>query len=75
YSAMKSARALGFATSCQLHHLLGRDLLSFNESPRVLSDCLASLANQDYLGVLRVYVVDDGSRNRDAVVAEQIVYA
>ncbi|MGO7793025.1 hypothetical protein ACC703_37185, partial [Rhizobium ruizarguesonis] len=25
YSAMKSARALGFATSCQLHHLLGRD--------------------------------------------------
>ncbi|AHF88076.1 N-acetylglucosaminyltransferase (plasmid) [Rhizobium leguminosarum bv. trifolii WSM1689] len=48
---------------------------SFNESPRILSDCLASLANQDYPGVLRVYVVDDGSRNRDAVVSEQIVYA
>ncbi|MGO7704549.1 glycosyltransferase family 2 protein, partial [Rhizobium ruizarguesonis] len=48
---------------------------SFNESPRVLSDFLASLANQDYPGVLRVYVVDDCSRNRDAVVSEQIVYA
>ncbi|EJC80743.1 glycosyl transferase [Rhizobium leguminosarum bv. trifolii WSM2297] len=48
---------------------------SFNESPRVLSECLGSLANQDYPGALRVYVVDDGSRNRDAVVAEQIAYA
>ncbi|EJC75069.1 glycosyl transferase [Rhizobium leguminosarum bv. trifolii WSM2012] len=48
---------------------------SFNESPRVLSECLRSLANQDYPGALRVYVVDDGSRNRDAVVTEQLAYA
>ncbi|MBP2444249.1 chitooligosaccharide synthase NodC [Rhizobium leguminosarum] len=48
---------------------------SFNEKPRALSNCLASLANQDYPGVLRFYVVDDGSRDRDAVVEQQIVYA
>ncbi|EJB07177.1 glycosyl transferase [Rhizobium leguminosarum bv. trifolii WSM597] len=48
---------------------------SFNEKPHVLSDCLASISNQDYPGVLRFYVVDDGSRNRDAVVAQQTLYA
>ncbi|QPB24633.1 chitooligosaccharide synthase NodC [Rhizobium sp. 007] len=40
----------------------------FNEDPRILSACLASIAHQDYAGELRVYVVDDGSSNRDAIV-------
>ncbi|MGF6969332.1 N-acetylglucosaminyltransferase [Paraburkholderia sp. WC7.3g] len=39
----------------------------FNEQPRTLSACLKSIANQDYAGKLRVYVVDDGSANLDAV--------
>ncbi|WP_199731511.1 chitooligosaccharide synthase NodC [Paraburkholderia sp. RAU2J] len=39
----------------------------FNEDPRTLSACLESIANQDYAGKLRVYVVDDGSANLDAV--------
>ncbi len=36
----------------------------FNEQPEVLASCLRSVANQDYEGTLTVYVVDDGSRNR-----------
>ncbi|CAK10411.1 MULTISPECIES: chitooligosaccharide synthase NodC [Rhizobium] len=47
----------------------------FNEDPIVLSECLASLAEQDYAGKLRIYVVDDGSKNRDAVVAQRAAYA
>nr|WP_318290165.1 glycosyltransferase family 2 protein [Paraburkholderia sp. BL8N3] len=39
----------------------------FNEDPRTLSACLESIANQDYAGKLRVYVVADGSANLDAV--------
>ncbi|APA89049.1 chitooligosaccharide synthase NodC [Paraburkholderia sprentiae WSM5005] len=39
----------------------------FNEQPRTLSACLESIANQDYAGKLRVYLVDDGSANLDAV--------
>jgi N-acetylglucosaminyltransferase len=39
----------------------------FNEDPIILSECLASLAEQDYAGKLRFYVVDDGSKNRDAL--------
>ncbi|PQV42965.1 glycosyltransferase family 2 protein, partial [Paraburkholderia sp. BL21I4N1] len=39
----------------------------FNEQPSTLSACLESVANQDYAGKLRVYVVDDGSANLDAV--------
>ncbi|PRX17205.1 chitooligosaccharide synthase NodC [Paraburkholderia sp. BL18I3N2] len=39
----------------------------FNEDPCTLSACLESIANQDYDGKLRVYVVDDGSANLDAV--------
>ncbi|MBB4189080.1 N-acetylglucosaminyltransferase [Sinorhizobium terangae] len=37
----------------------------YNEDPSTLSECLASIANQDYAGKLRVYVVDDGSANRE----------
>jgi N-acetylglucosaminyltransferase len=39
----------------------------FNESPATLDACLESLARQDYAGRLTVYVVDDGSPNREAL--------
>ncbi|GLR89991.1 chitooligosaccharide synthase NodC [Bradyrhizobium iriomotense] len=39
----------------------------FNEDPRTLLACLQSIASQDYVGQLRVYVVDDGSWNREDV--------
>ncbi|WP_310126978.1 chitooligosaccharide synthase NodC [Paraburkholderia terricola] len=40
----------------------------YNEAPAILAACLRSLAAQDYPGTLRVYLVDDGSSNRDVVV-------
>ena len=39
----------------------------YNEEPALLAACLRSLARQDYEGELRVWVVDDGSDNRDAL--------
>ncbi|WFU80446.1 chitooligosaccharide synthase NodC [Bradyrhizobium sp. CIAT3101] len=39
----------------------------FNENPQTLSACLESIASQDYAGQLHVYVVDDGSSNREDV--------
>jgi N-acetylglucosaminyltransferase len=39
----------------------------FNEPPFTLTACLQSLAGQDYMGSLTVWLVDDGSANRDAV--------
>ena len=39
----------------------------FNEAPATLDACLESLARQDYAGRLTVYVVDDGSPNREAL--------
>lgn len=36
----------------------------YNEEPRLLAACLASLRRQDYQGRVRVWVVDDGSGNR-----------
>ena len=39
----------------------------FNESPETLEACLESLSRQDYPGRLTVYVVDDGSPNREAL--------
>jgi N-acetylglucosaminyltransferase len=39
----------------------------YNEDPVLLAACCASLEAQDYPGELRVFVVDDGSRNRDAL--------
>jgi N-acetylglucosaminyltransferase len=39
----------------------------YNEEPALLAACLRSLARQDYKGELRVWVVDDGSDNRDAL--------
>src|SRR3954470_8403555 len=38
----------------------------FNEPPFTLRACLQSLAAQDYRGSLTVWLVDDGSANRDA---------
>lgn len=39
----------------------------YNEDPALLAACLRSLRRQDYKGEMRVWVVDDGSGNRDAV--------
>ena len=39
----------------------------FNEPPVTLAACLRSLAAQDYSGSLTVWLVDDGSANREAV--------
>jgi N-acetylglucosaminyltransferase len=39
----------------------------FNEPPVTLAACLQSLAAQDYSGLLTVWLVDDGSANREAV--------
>ncbi|MGY3533268.1 MULTISPECIES: chitooligosaccharide synthase NodC [Bradyrhizobium] len=47
----------------------------FNEKPDTLAQCLESLARQDYKGELRVYVVDDGSANRDVVGPVHKIYA
>jgi N-acetylglucosaminyltransferase len=37
----------------------------YNEQPDLLAACLRSLRDQDYRGPTRVWVVDDGSDNRD----------
>jgi N-acetylglucosaminyltransferase len=37
----------------------------YNERPDLLRECLRSLRGQDYRGPTRVWVVDDGSKNRD----------
>ncbi|QOZ36286.1 chitooligosaccharide synthase NodC [Bradyrhizobium sp. CCBAU 53421] len=47
----------------------------FNEDPNTLSECLASIASQDYAGKLRVIVIDDGSANRDLVGPVHKIYA
>ncbi|HEY7605483.1 MAG TPA: glycosyltransferase [Actinomycetes bacterium] len=41
----------------------------FNEDPALLEACCRSVAGQDYPGPMRVWLVDDGSRNRDALAA------
>jgi N-acetylglucosaminyltransferase len=40
---------------------------SFNENPALLEASCRSVAAQDYPGCIRVWLVDDGSRNRDAL--------
>ncbi|MBB4365370.1 N-acetylglucosaminyltransferase [Bradyrhizobium sp. CIR18] len=47
----------------------------FNEDPITLAECLESLASQDYTGKLQIYVVDDGSANRDLVAPVHKIYA
>ncbi|MCH4561225.1 MULTISPECIES: chitooligosaccharide synthase NodC [Mesorhizobium] len=62
--------------------LLGSDLWPsvdviipcYNENPRTLAACLASVATQEYAGDLHVYVVDDGSGNRDTLVPVHHAY-
>jgi N-acetylglucosaminyltransferase len=39
----------------------------YNEEPALLAACLWSLRLQDYKGEMRVWVIDDGSDNRDAL--------
>ncbi|HEV3012096.1 MAG TPA: glycosyltransferase [Actinomycetota bacterium] len=41
----------------------------FNEDPSLLEACCRSVAGQDYPGPLRVWLVDDGSGNRAALLA------
>ncbi|MCI0688054.1 MAG: glycosyltransferase family 2 protein, partial [Sporichthyaceae bacterium] len=47
----------------------------YNEDPERLDACCAALVRQDYPGELRVYLVDDGSGNREALVAVYERYA
>jgi N-acetylglucosaminyltransferase len=39
----------------------------YNEEPGLLAACLRSLRDQDYRGRVKVWVVDDGSSNREAL--------
>jgi N-acetylglucosaminyltransferase len=39
----------------------------YNEEPGLLAACLRSLREQDYRGRVKVWVVDDGSSNREAL--------
>jgi N-acetylglucosaminyltransferase len=41
----------------------------FNEDPPLLEACCRSVAGQDYPGTMRVWLVDDGSRNQPALLA------
>ena len=41
----------------------------YNEDPSLLEACCRSVAGQDYPGTVRVWLVDDGSRNRAALLA------
>ncbi|PTB17296.1 chitooligosaccharide synthase NodC [Trinickia symbiotica] len=47
----------------------------FNEDPRTLRACLASIAAQEYAGRLTVHVVDDGSSNCNALRPVHRAYA
>ncbi|WFU92092.1 chitooligosaccharide synthase NodC (plasmid) [Rhizobium sp. CC1099] len=83
YKSMQVVYAAPANNSSESEDLIGFDQLPsvdvivpcFNEDPRTLSECLASIANQEYAGDVRVYVVDDGSRNRDAVAPVHTAYA
>lgn len=63
YDSSASERPVGF------DQLPSVDVIvpCFNEDPGTLSECLASIADQDYAGEMHVYVIDDGSGNRDAL--------
>ncbi|CDX57640.1 N-acetylglucosaminyltransferase (Nodulation protein C) [Mesorhizobium plurifarium] len=75
YKSMQAAYARPASVSSVSDNIANPDLWPsvdviipcYNEDPRTLFECLTSIANQDYIGRLRVYVVDDGSGNRDAV--------
>jgi hyaluronan synthase len=50
-------------------------ITSFNEEPKSLDACLASLVAQDYEGPVSVWVVDDASPNRDELMPVYAGYA
>lgn len=83
YKSIQGLYAVPTNDSSALEDLVGSDQLPsvdvivpcFNEDPRTLSECLASIADQEYAGRLRVYVVDDGSGNREAVGTVHETYA
>ncbi|WP_336621033.1 MULTISPECIES: chitooligosaccharide synthase NodC [unclassified Sinorhizobium] len=83
YKSMQAVYSVPAYDSSAPQGLVGFDRLPsvdvivpcFNEDPRTLSDCLASIANQEYAGQLRVYVVDDGSGNRDVLRPVHETYA
>ncbi|EHK52330.1 chitooligosaccharide synthase NodC [Allomesorhizobium alhagi] len=83
YKSMQTVYALPIGRSPASDDPVGFDLLPsvdvivpcFNEDPSALSACLASIASQQYAGKLHVYVIDDGSANRDAVVPVHDAFA
>ncbi|RAZ85619.1 chitooligosaccharide synthase NodC [Mesorhizobium hawassense] len=83
YKGMQGIYALPTKLASATHDPVGPNLWPsvdvivpcYNEDPLTLSACLASIANQEYAGQLRVYVVDDGSGNRDAVAPVHSTYA
>jgi hyaluronan synthase/N-acetylglucosaminyltransferase len=50
-------------------------ITSYNEEPKSLDACLASLTEQDYPGRVTVWVVDDASPNRWDVIPTYISYS
>ncbi|WP_027168883.1 chitooligosaccharide synthase NodC [Mesorhizobium sp. WSM3224] len=83
YKSMQTVYAVPTNLPSASEALLGSALLPsvdviipcYNEDPSTLSACLASIANQDYGGKLQVYLVDDGSGNRDALRPVHDAYA
>ncbi|NRP75887.1 Poly-beta-1,6-N-acetyl-D-glucosamine synthase [Ensifer psoraleae] len=83
YKSMQTVYASPTGHSPASEDLVGLDVLPsvdvivpcFNEDPSALSACLASIAGQQYAGTLRVYVIDDGSANRDAIVPVHDAFA
>ncbi|UVK48778.1 chitooligosaccharide synthase NodC (plasmid) [Mesorhizobium sp. AR07] len=83
YKGMQAVYSLPPTVAPASEDLVGSDLWPsvdviipcYNEGPLTLSACLDSIANQEYAGKLRVYVVDDGSGNRDAVIPVHDNYA
>jgi hyaluronan synthase/N-acetylglucosaminyltransferase len=68
--AYRSAQRSGRRTLVELEqgtYLPGVDVVvpCFNEDPELLAACCRSLEQQDYLGRLCIWIVDDGSANRD----------
>ncbi|GLR46189.1 chitooligosaccharide synthase NodC [Mesorhizobium amorphae] len=83
YKSMQAVYAQPTSVSSVSDDLISSDLWPsvdvivpcYNENPLALSACLASIANQEYVGTLQVYVVDDGSANREAVAPVHQTYA
>jgi hyaluronan synthase len=61
----RSKRLVAQAGASGFHPSVDVIVPCYNEQPDALQACLEALALQRYPGALRVYVVDDGSTNRD----------